>query len=92
MYNIIKIVIILFVLVGVLYLYKLNKNYQNDGTSTKEEIVKYFKEKGAINIETGIKTKDLPSNILKNKYLLLMVKDKTLSFEKGKYYLNDDCK
>ena len=92
MYTVIKIIIVLFALVGVLYLYKLNKNYQNDGTSTKEEITKYFKEKGAINIETGIKPKDLPSNIIKNKYLMFMVKDKILSFEKGKYYLNNNCK
>ena len=38
--------------------------------------------------EKGIKTKDLPKEISKNPYLLIMVQDKTLTFQKGKYYLN----
>lgn len=54
----------------------------------KEDIIKYFEDNNAISVETGIKTKDLPEDIAKSPYRLLMVQDKTLAFKKGKYYLN----
>ena len=88
MYLIIKILAVLFCIVGVIYLIRLNTRYKNDHSSSKEEIIKYFKEHQAINLNNGITTKDLPKSISSNPYLLMMVKDKTLVFEKGKYYLN----
>lgn len=88
MYSIIKAIVIIFCLSGILYIIKEKSSYKNDNTSTKEEIINYFKEQKATNIENGIKTKDLPDFIAKSSYRLLMVQDKTLIFKKGKYYLN----
>lgn len=88
MYLMLKVLIIVFCLGGILYLIRINTKYKNDHSSTKEDIVNYFTKLEAINIEKGIKIKDLPNNIAKNPYLLMMVKDKTLIFKKGKYYLN----
>ena len=68
---------------------RMNEKYKNDNSTTKEEIINYFKEQQANSVESGIKTKDLPIEIAKNPYLLMMVKDKTLVFKKGKYYLNN---
>lgn len=65
----------------------IKNKYKNDISSSKEDIIKYFKDNNAINVENGIKTKELPKDIAKNPYLLMMVQDKTLSFKKGKYYL-----
>lgn len=87
--DILKIIVLILCIAGMTYIAIKDRKYQNDTSSTKEEIIKYFKEQNATNIENGIKTKDLPEYISKNSYLLLMVKDKTLKFEKGKYYLND---
>lgn len=88
MYLIIKVLIIIICLASILYIIKMNTKYKNDTTSTKEDIINYFKKQQALNIENGIKIKDLPKEIAKNPYLLMMVKDKTLNFKKGKYYLN----
>lgn len=92
MYSIIKVVIITLCLGGIIYLYMLNKKYKDDSSITKDEIVKYFKEQNAINPENGIKVKELPKNIIKNPYLLMMIKDNTLKFEKGRYYLSNNNK
>ena len=67
---------------------RMNNKYKNDTFTSKEEIINYFKDNNATNVENGIKTKELPKDIAKNPYLLMMVQDKTLSFKKGKYYLN----
>lgn len=88
MYSIIMAIVIIFCLSRILYIIKEKSSYKNDNTSTKEEIINYFKEQKATNIENGIKTKDLPDFIAKSSYRLLMVQDKTLIFKKGKYYLN----
>lgn len=66
----------------------MKQKYINNSSSTKEDIIKYFKDNSITNLENGIKIKNLPKEIAKNPYLLLMVQDKTLVFEKGKYYLN----
>lgn len=92
MYSIIKILIIILCLGGIIYLYMLNKKYKDDSSVTKDDIIKYFKEQNATNLENGIKVKELPKNIIKNPYLLMMVKDNTLRFEKGKYYLSNNKK
>lgn len=89
MYLIIKVVVIVLCLSGIFYVVKVNKKYQGD-SSGREEIIKYFREKDAVSVETVIKIKDLPIEIAKSNYLLLMVKDKTLIFKSGKYYLNVD--
>lgn len=89
MYTLIKVIVILLCLSGVFYIVKINKKYQGD-SSGREEIIKYFKDKGAVSVENGIKIKDLPIEIARSNYLLLMVKDKTLIFKSGKYYLNID--
>lgn len=87
MYTIIKTVVILICVIGIIYMIRTNKKYHDD-TSGREEIIKYFKDKGAISVEVGIRIKELPIEIAKSNYLLLMVKDKTLIFKSGKYYLN----
>lgn len=88
MYLFIKILVIVVCVSGVLYMIRMNNKYKNDTSTSKEDIIKYFKDNNAINLENGIKTKELPKDIAKNPYLLMMVQDKTLSFKKGKYYLN----
>ena len=88
---IIKILIITFAIGGIFYTLKINEKYNKD-TSTKEDIISFFKEDNAIDLESGIKIKDLPNNISKSPYLLMMVKDNTLIFKKGKYYLNEKLK
>lgn len=75
-------------IVGIIYMICMKNKYKNDTSSSKEDIIKYFEEKNATSIESGIKTKELPKDILKNPYLLMMVQNKILSFKKGKYYLN----
>ncbi len=90
MYWIVRVLIIVCCLGGSLYLLKMNKKYQNDNSESKEEIIDYFKKHHADSVENGIKIKDLPKNIAKNPYLLMMVKDKTLIFKNGKYYLNEN--
>ena len=67
----------------------MKNKYKNDKTSlSKEKIIKYFQDNNITNLEKGIKPKDLPKEIAKDPYLLMMVQDKTLIFQKGKYYLN----
>ncbi len=83
--------IVLFACVGgILYIALSRKKYQQDTSGSKEEIIQYFKEKNATSVETGIHTKDLPEFIAKSSYRLLMVQDKTLLFQKGKYFLNKE--
>ncbi len=89
MYWVIRILILVVCLSGILYFVRMNTKYQNDSSSTKEDIINYFKEQRATSDKSGIKTKDLPIEIAKNPFLLMMVKDKTLMFKKSKYYLND---
>lgn len=88
MYIIIKVIAIIICLSGILYILKMKSSYKNDNSNVKEDIINYFKERNATNLENGIKTKDLPEFIAKSSYRLMMVQDKTLIFEKGKYYLN----
>lgn len=89
MYLFVRIVVIMICLSGIFYVVKVNKKYQGD-SSGREEIIKYFKDQSAVSLERGIKIKDLPIEIAKSNYLLLMVKDKILIFKNGKYYLNVD--
>jgi len=90
MYLFIKVLVIVLCISGVLYMIKMNTKYKNDTSTTKEDIINYFKEQNATSIDNGIKTKDLRVDIAKNPYLLLMVKDKTLIFKSGKYFLNEN--
>ncbi len=88
MYEILKIVLPIICILGIIYMIMMKNKYKNDTSSSKEDIIKYFKDNNITNLENGIKTKDLPKEIAKNPYLLMMVQDKTLTFKKGKYYLN----
>ena len=89
MYEILKILIPIICVVGIIYIVILKNRYKNDKTSlSKENIIKYFQDNNITSLEKGIKTKDLPKEIVRNPYLLMMVQDKTLIFQKGKYYLN----
>ncbi len=89
MFQILKIIIPIICVVGIIYIILIKNKYQNDKASLlKENIIKYFQDNNITSLETGIKTKDLPKEIAKNPYLLMMVQDKTLIFKKGKYYLN----
>lgn len=87
MYLLIKISFILIALFGIIYLLHIKNKYNKDDKS-KEEIIEYFKDNKAFSVENGISVKELPNFISKNPYLLMMIKDKTLVFKKGKYYLN----
>lgn len=89
MYTFIKILLVVICVSGILYMIKMNSKYRNDTSSTKEDIINYFKDKNATSLERGISIKELPRDISKNPYLLMMVKDETLVFKKGKYYLNN---
>ncbi len=91
MYTVIRLTLVLVCLTGVLYLVIVKKKYKGD-TAGRENIIDYFKERGAISIESGIRIKDLPIEIAKSNYLLLMVQDGTLVFKKGKYYLGEKTK
>ena len=75
-------------IVGIIYINLQKNKYKNDKSNTKEEIINYFKDRNAISLDTGIKVKELPKEILNNPNLLFMVKDKILKLEKGKYFLN----
>lgn len=86
MYKIVGLLLVVLCLLGIYYMNKQKKNYQN--STYKKEILKYFEEMGATSVETGIKTKDLPKEIAKSPELLMMVQDGTLKFEKWKYFLN----
>ena len=89
MFEILKIIIPIICVVGIIYIILIKNKYQNDKTSLlKENIIKYFQDNNITILERWIKTKDLPKEIAKNPYLLMMVQDKTLIFKKGKYYLN----
>lgn len=88
MYGILRIVLPIICIVGIIYMMLMKNKYKNDTSSSKEDIINYFKEQHATSVENGIKAKDLPTFIAKSPYLLMMVKDKTLIFEKGNYYLN----
>ena len=89
MYKILKLLIPIICIIGIIYILIIKNKYKNDKTSlSKENIIKYFQDNDILSLEKGIKTKDLPKEIVKNPYLLMMVQDKTLSFQKGKYYLN----
>ncbi|MDO4283150.1 MAG: hypothetical protein Q4D02_05870 [Clostridia bacterium] len=88
MYEILRFVLPIICIVGIIYMILIKNKYKNDTSSSKEDIIKYFKDNNITNLENGIKTKELPKEIAKNPYLLMMVQDKTLTFKKGKYYLN----
>ena len=89
MLKILKILIPIICIIGIIYIIIMKKKYKNDKTSlSKEKIIKYFQDNNITNLEKGIKPKDLPKEIAKDPYLLMMVQDKTLIFQKGKYYLN----
>ena len=89
MFQILKIIIPIICVVWIIYIILIKNKYQNDKASLlKENIIKYFQDNNITSLERGIKTKDLPKEIAKNPYLLMMVQDKTLIFKKGKYYLN----
>ena len=89
MYELLKIVLPIICIAGIIYIICMRNKYKNDTTTlSKENIIKYFQDNNITNLENGIKTKDLPKEIAKNPYLLMMIQDKTLTFKKGKYYLN----
>lgn len=88
MYEILRIMLPIICIAGIIYIAKMKSKYKNDISSSKEDIIKYFKNNNITTLENGIKTKDLSEFIAKNPYLLMMVQDKTLTFKKGKYYLN----
>ena len=80
MYTILKIVLPIICIIGIIYVMLIKNKYKNDTPSSKEDIIKYFKNNNITDLENGIKTKDLPKEIAKNPYLLMMVQDKTLTF------------
>ena len=89
MLKILKILITIICIIGIIYIIIMKNKYKNDKTSlSKEKIIKYFQDNNITSLEKGIKPKDLPKEITKNPYLLMMVQDKILIFQKGKYYLN----
>ena len=84
MFEILRILIPIICLMGIIYIVIMQSKYQNDKTSlAKENIIKYFQDHNIASLEDGIKTKDLPKEIVKSPYLLMMVQDKTLIFQKG---------
>ncbi len=87
MFKILKIVALIICVLGIIYVILLENKYKNNQTS-KENLIKYFQDNNITSIEKAIKPKDLPKEIIKNPYLLIMVKDKTLTFKNGKYFLN----
>ena len=89
MFEILKIIIHIICIAGIIYIVIVKNRYKNDKSSlSKENIIKYFQDNDITSLEKGIKPKDLPKEIVNNSYLLMMVQDKTLTFQKGKYYLN----
>ncbi len=89
MYDAIKFILPVICLIGIIYIIWLKNKYKHNGsTMSKENIIKYFQDNNITSLENGIKIKNLPKEIAKSNYLLMMVQDKTLIFKKGKYYLN----
>ena len=89
MYRLIEAIAAGLCLCGILYFSKMRKS--QDASSSREEIINYFKEQKAFSVESGIKIKDLPEHIAKDENLIMMAGDKTMKFKKGKYFLNVDC-
>ena len=88
MYEILKFLISIICIIGIIYIVIMKNKTSLSKDSIKENIIKYFQDNDITSLEKGIKTKDLPKEIVKNPCLLMMVQDKTLNFQKGKYYLN----
>ncbi len=89
MFKILKIVALIICILGIIYGILLKNKYKNNHTFfAKEKIIKYFQDNNITRFEKAIKPKDLPKEIIKNPYLLIMVQDKTLTFKNGKYFLN----
>ena len=89
MFKLLKIVVLIICVLGIIYVILLKNKYKNNQSSfTKEKIIKYFQDNNITSFEKAIKAKGLPKEIIKNPYLLIMVQDKTLTFQKGKYFLN----
>lgn len=87
MYRVIEIIVVcLCLLCSLSYFSKMRKSH--DASSSREEIINYFKEQKAFSVETGIKIKDLPDHIARDENLIMMAGDRTLKFKKGKYFLN----
>ena len=79
MLEILKFLIPIICVMGIIYIMIMKSKYQNDKASlSKENIIKYFQDNHITSFEKGIKAKDLPKEIIKNPYLLMMVQDKTL--------------
>ena len=90
MYDMIQYILPIICIVGIVFMVWMKRRYQNDTSSTKEDILQYFKDHHITNLETGVRTKELPKEILKNPYLLMLVQDHFLIFKKGKYYLAEN--
>lgn len=93
MYNLIKFLVVVIALLGILYLFNLNKKGNTlKSQVNKDKIIKYFEEKRATSIESGITTKELPEDIRRDECLFMLLKEKTIVFKKGKYFLNKNSK
>ena len=69
---------------GVIGIFKEQK-YKKD-TETVQKIVDYFKREG----KDGVEPKRLPQEILKTGYITWMLKDKTIEYKDGKYFLVEE--
>ena len=65
---------------------KTEEKYKND-TEGKKEIIKYFKDRKAIDKEHGIPVEDIPKEMIDSEYISRMFKDDYLDYEDGKYFL-----
>lgn len=89
MYNILRIILPIGCIIGIIYIKKQEKYYQENKEEIEKDIIKYFKENNATSYETGIETKKVPQELFKNKYMVYILKYKTIVCKKNKCYLNE---
>mgnify|MGYP003306614565 CR=1 FL=1 len=86
MYSIVKTILyvlcLVIIVLGIIGMLKQNK-YKKD-TEAVNNIISYFKKAG----KGGINPKDIPKEILKTGYITWMLKDRTIEYKDGKYYLS----
>lgn len=82
--TILYVLCLVIIVLGIIGMVKQEK-YKKDAETVKK-IIKYFKKEG----KNGVDPKKVPREILKTGYITWMLKDKTIVYKDGKYYLNDE--
>ena len=89
MYNILRLILPIGCIIGIIYIRKQDKYYRENKDEIEKDIIKYFKENNATSYETALETKKIPQEIFNNKYMIYILKYKTIVCKNNKCYLNE---